>query len=375
MLIKKIELSNWRTHRKFEKEFSDDLNIIIGPCGSGKTSIFEAIYYALSGKTPPRASSLKSLINKEHPNSTAIVSLYVQENEKTYKITRYISPNGSQAKIEEKLNAGYKLITASRVSDADEFIRNTFKISPQYLDIIFSFQNELEKIIDMTPAERKKKIDELIGLNELEEYRQKVHKYRNYLKKDIESSENALRLFLSKKGYKSYKHMVELNSNYAKEVKNLEEKLKNLNETYKEISEQIENIKDKISKMELYKEKYESIIQEIKKLEGIRIQLENDLKNVDIKDISKEEVESELQKLKEEKNHIEIELDRKKELEKRMFYYQNIIDSFREIEFNVEDYKKVEKEYYETKEKLENLKDIYNEEIKKKHYMKNIKKI
>lgn len=44
MKIKKIELKNYRNYEKLKLDFFDDLNIIYGNNGSGKTNIVEAIY-------------------------------------------------------------------------------------------------------------------------------------------------------------------------------------------------------------------------------------------------------------------------------------------------------------------------------------------
>jgi DNA replication and repair protein RecF len=45
MVLKQIELQNFRLHKSTSLKFSDRLNLIIGGNGQGKTSILEAIYY------------------------------------------------------------------------------------------------------------------------------------------------------------------------------------------------------------------------------------------------------------------------------------------------------------------------------------------
>lgn len=50
MVLKQIELQNFRLHRSTSLEFSDKLNLIIGGNGQGKTSILEAIYYLSTTK-------------------------------------------------------------------------------------------------------------------------------------------------------------------------------------------------------------------------------------------------------------------------------------------------------------------------------------
>ncbi|MEW6506726.1 MAG: DNA replication and repair protein RecF [Bacteroidota bacterium] len=56
MVLKQIDLQNFRLHRSTSIVFSDKLNIIIGGNGQGKTSILEAIYYLCTTKNLTLAS-------------------------------------------------------------------------------------------------------------------------------------------------------------------------------------------------------------------------------------------------------------------------------------------------------------------------------
>lgn len=51
MLIKSVELKNFRLHKQSVLNFSDKLNFIVGGNGQGKTSILEAIYYLCTTKS------------------------------------------------------------------------------------------------------------------------------------------------------------------------------------------------------------------------------------------------------------------------------------------------------------------------------------
>jgi DNA replication and repair protein RecF len=50
MVLKQIDLQNFRLHKNTSLEFSDKLNLIIGGNGQGKTTILEAIYYLCTTK-------------------------------------------------------------------------------------------------------------------------------------------------------------------------------------------------------------------------------------------------------------------------------------------------------------------------------------
>jgi DNA replication and repair protein RecF len=50
-MIKSLRVQNFRRHRDFTVDFTDGISVIVGPNGSGKTSLIEAIYVALRGKS------------------------------------------------------------------------------------------------------------------------------------------------------------------------------------------------------------------------------------------------------------------------------------------------------------------------------------
>ena len=51
MFLKKISLTNFRNYKKAQLDFSSNLNIFIGENGEGKTSLLEAIYCGLRGRS------------------------------------------------------------------------------------------------------------------------------------------------------------------------------------------------------------------------------------------------------------------------------------------------------------------------------------
>ena len=51
MIIKNIKIQNFRCHSDFEYQFKKKTSVIVGENGSGKTSVLEAIYEALRGKS------------------------------------------------------------------------------------------------------------------------------------------------------------------------------------------------------------------------------------------------------------------------------------------------------------------------------------
>lgn len=50
-IIKNVKLDNFRIHEKYQRDFDDNTTLILGENGCGKTSVLEAIYIGLQGKS------------------------------------------------------------------------------------------------------------------------------------------------------------------------------------------------------------------------------------------------------------------------------------------------------------------------------------
>ena len=132
MRIKKLELTNFRNYDKFKLETSDNLNIIIGENGVGKTSILESIYICSLARTF-KSNDEDVILKKDRLFSKIKIDLEVQN--KTKKLEYTLTDKGKKTKINNSLK--------KRISD---FIS-------QYKVILFS-PDEL-KIIKESPNTRR----------------------------------------------------------------------------------------------------------------------------------------------------------------------------------------------------------------------------
>lgn len=51
IIIKNVKLNNFRIHENYQRDFDDNTTLILGENGCGKTSVLEAIYVGLQGKS------------------------------------------------------------------------------------------------------------------------------------------------------------------------------------------------------------------------------------------------------------------------------------------------------------------------------------
>lgn len=168
MIIKSIELSNFRNYEKLNINFDEGTNILYGDNAQGKTNILEAAY--LSGTTKShKGSKDKEMIRFEYEESH--IRTVVVKNEKEYQIDMHLRKSGSKGVAINKIP----------IKKASELfgILNIVFFSPEDLNIIKNGPSERRRFIDLELSQLDK-----IYLSDLAKYN-KTLVQRNRLLKDI----------------------------------------------------------------------------------------------------------------------------------------------------------------------------------------------
>ncbi len=199
-MIKSIELRNWKTHKDTKLDFSKGINILLGQMGSGKSSIMDAISFALFGMFPAiqhkRVSTARLIRNKPTQQKEAQVLLVMDFGGDTYRITRTLSLSSKATATIEK-NGAYLQSQPERVTEEVERI---LKVDYDlFSKAIYSEQNQLDYFMDIAPAARKKQIDGLLGLDKFALAQDNSGAVINRIKDMITDSERMAREFDIKK--------------------------------------------------------------------------------------------------------------------------------------------------------------------------------
>jgi exonuclease SbcC len=305
-MIKKIKLFNWKSHKNSEFIFKKGTNVLTGIIGAGKSTVIEAMCYALFGTYPAinsKAVNLNEIImNKPNQMEEAKVQLEFSYNGKNYFVERtiFLGKNANQAKILEE----GKLIAGPKPNDVTEKIEEILEIDYDLFSrAIYSEQNQIDFFLKLSPMQRKKKFDELLELEKYEKARKTNVYVMNRIKRMVEDrkgllkkscdmiDENALKELKNKKKEKE-KKQEELNEKEKKAREELEKELKEIDvlekkeKKFRELNESIIARKSKITESE-------------KKLKEVRVEIEK---------ASKTEEEKEVEKLEKEKKEIEKKL-------------------------------------------------------------------
>ena len=168
MIIKSIELTNFRNYDSLNLEFDKGTNILYGDNAQGKTNVLEAIY--LSSITKSHKGSKDQDIIKFGENESHIRT-YLEKDGDTYKVDMHLRKSGSKVIAVN----GQKLKKAAGLLG----LLNVVFFSPEDLSIIKNGPSERRRFIDMELCQ----LDSFYLYN-LNNYN-KIVNQRNKLLKDI----------------------------------------------------------------------------------------------------------------------------------------------------------------------------------------------
>ncbi|MDE1832961.1 MAG: SMC family ATPase [Candidatus Micrarchaeota archaeon] len=192
-MIESVELRNWKTHGHTELRFQKGVNVLIGVMGAGKSSVMDAISFGLFGTFPSlthKRVSLGNLIsNRPEQKDDSEVRINFTVGEDRYTVTRKITrKEGSTARLDR--NGSYVQTQPERVN---EEIERLLKLDyDTFSRAIYAEQNQLEYFLDLPKGDRKRQIDNMLGLDLFAKAEENVTSLINTIKSTIAEDEKVL---------------------------------------------------------------------------------------------------------------------------------------------------------------------------------------
>jgi DNA replication and repair protein RecF len=152
-IVKSVKLTNFRSHDAFSLNCNKPTTLIIGENGSGKTSILEAIYLALRGK------SFKATDPEIYKRGATFYRVEITFSDNTKTIVRY---NGEYKEFE--------------VTD-----KKSRRLSPKHKYPVVLFEPDNLHLIGSSPSRRRDYFDHLFAQMD-ETYNLALHRYAKALK-------------------------------------------------------------------------------------------------------------------------------------------------------------------------------------------------
>lgn len=177
-------MENYKKYRDHTLEFAEGLTGIIGRNGSGKSTIFDAISFALYGDTRGEKETIRYA--KAGEKDAVGVTLVFEIDAKSYKVVRELRGKSLTAKA-YLYDADDTLIADTARGVNSEVIRLIGMNKEAFMHTVFASQKELTALSGLKNEERKKIIRKLLGLEKIDKIEQEIRARLTDLNRDIRS--------------------------------------------------------------------------------------------------------------------------------------------------------------------------------------------
>ena len=282
MKLKSLKLENFRQHEDSFLEFSDGITIINGTNGAGKSTILEAISWAIYGIDAARGNKDTIKFNRAKPRTKVRVELVFSLDSETFRVERFLDKaelylGDSAAPLVTSQQEVTKYLTEKLGMTKDEFF-NTY----------FTGQKELNFLGTQKPLEKRKFISRVLNYEKIRETQEKARADKNRIVSEI----SGLRLGMA--DLDSLKEEKTLTQTELEEIKKtIDVKQKEFNGYAGEISKiepEWEKTKEIKEKFEKNKQKQEFLFEKMQLLAKNNISLEEKFKDLQEKSRIFEEI-------------------------------------------------------------------------------------
>ncbi len=152
MIIDRICLKNFKRFRDQEIRFRDGITGILGNNGTGKSSIVEAIFFALYGVQATGISSDYIVSSFASPKEKCEVRLDFRIGGDEYTVLRTFRKTKSATQHDATFHAGGKL-RATGVSQVETEVRRVLGMGPvDFRNTVYAAQKDLLTLLENTPG-------------------------------------------------------------------------------------------------------------------------------------------------------------------------------------------------------------------------------
>ncbi len=261
MIPIKLQLSGFLSYRDpVEVDFTSfDLACISGANGSGKSSMLDAITWVLFGQARTRDDAVINL-----QSETAEVSFIFQYENNQYRVTRS-KTSGKTTVLEFHIrgaNDRWKPLTERTMRGTEARINEILRLDYEtFVNASFFLQGKADQFTQQRPADRKRILGSILGLEIWEEYRKAAVAQRKLLENQIaeldgrlqeinnelaEEDQRRMHLEEAEEKVEAYSSALSAQTALLQEMKQKSARLDERRQQVKTLSEQVERIREEL---------------------------------------------------------------------------------------------------------------------------------
>ena len=339
MIFKRLRLKNFKSYASEIINFDKGITVIVGENGAGKSSIFEAISFALFKQHT--AGKIGDLVRNNTENMS--VELDFVSRGKEYRIIRDKTQSKTVSRLLTKTSSDSEFMSlCSGEREVSDNIQAILEMDANlFLNAIYVRQGEIAELVDKTPAEKKLLIGRLLGLDSLETaWNNMIPLIREYENKLSEIKGKLYSKDALKEEYETKSKELNALKSRGHELESQIEEVKNL------ISEISESKRDMEREKEIYETQMNNLFNEkqtLERLEKDKHQLQENLDRI-------RESEAEIERLEKYVSKLDVYLD----FEKSVVSIQSLKESEIEIEDKIDSIKEQKRLIHAKKEGYNN---------------------
>ena len=172
----------YRDEAVLDFEGLDRLFLVCGPTGAGKTTLFDALTYALYERTPGTRGGLGDQLASHHAPEGSVprVSLRFALGAQEYRVTRHLKhkvlkqrgegwrDQDAQVMLEKKIDAGWEPVTGKR-SEINQRLEDLVGLSAEeFSKIVVLPQGDFQRFLEASSNDREKMLQKLFPVEAYE---------------------------------------------------------------------------------------------------------------------------------------------------------------------------------------------------------------
>ena len=266
MIIDRITLKNFKRFRFQEIRFKDGITGILGNNGTGKSSIVEAIFFALYGVQATGISSDYIVSSFAGPKEKCEVRLDFRIGGDEYTVLRTFK-KGKNIQHDATFHKGGKL-RATGVSQVETEVRRTLGMGPvDFRNTVYAAQKDLLTLLENTPGKRKEWFLRALGIDYLKTESDSLLKERIDAKdRELQLLEGELKGLIGRQDPEELKNLHASVAAYRTTLQDLNRNIENNAEKRKKVALEMQQFSDKKTEYARHVERHTSLLTETRGL-------------------------------------------------------------------------------------------------------------
>ncbi|AKH97262.1 DNA double-strand break repair ATPase Rad50 [Halanaeroarchaeum sulfurireducens] len=274
MRFERLRLHNFKCYEDADVSLGRGVTVIHGLNGSGKSSLLEAIFFALYGTTG-LDRTLEEVVTIGQDE--AEIELWFTHDGDDYHLRRRVRATGERATTADCVLDG-PAETFDGVRDVEDAVTGMLRMDAEaFVNSAFVRQGEINKLINATPRSRQEMIDRLLQLGTLETYRERAAEARLGVESVLDHWTGRLESLDDQIDEKEDRDLFEVRSRLQSELNEVQAEIERLEtnrseaeSTLTEAESVLESYEDAQSDLEEVKERITSIREAIAETEAER---------------------------------------------------------------------------------------------------------